>query len=122
VVPQLKYSFLLYIFLLKSEFLRELAVLRSLGVNSNEIIMIYVFEALTIVISCVLIGVIIGLGTSASLIAQFTLFLNRPLILNFPWGPFIIQVVLAFFAAFVGSFMPASKFCKEPVARNFRYN
>lgn len=97
----------------------ELAVLRALGINRTQITMIYIFEALSIIFSCMILGTIIGLIIASSLIGQFTLFLNTSLHIDFPFGMFFSQCALALIAAVVGSFLPIHEFCKQPVARNF---
>lgn len=52
----------------------EMAVIRSLGLGAFVVQRLYIYEALCVVLSSVILGTIIGLLVSVTLILQFNLF------------------------------------------------
>ncbi len=94
----------------------ELGVLRSIGLSKVESAMIYIYEALALVFSCIFLGTAIGLMTAFMIIAQFNLFLMMPIELGFPYALYFTIVVLAIIVALLGSYMPMRKYMKGCVA------
>lgn len=94
----------------------ELGVLRALGLNSIEVLMVYVYEALAIVLASVIAGTAIGLVIAASLTAQFNLFTEMPFRMEFPHSLFWTLVILSLVIAVIGSAWPASKFLKKSIS------
>ena len=56
----------------------ELGVLRAMGMNKGEIMRITMYESFVNNLSSIILGFIIGLIISTSLMAQFLLFLELP--------------------------------------------
>ena len=50
---------------------REFGILRALGLDAREVLAVYVYEALAVVLSAFLLGLIVGLLIAISLTAQF---------------------------------------------------
>ena len=59
----------------------ELGVLRAIGMTNKEILKITIYESMANNLSSVLLGFLIGLAISVSLVAQFLIFLELPFIL-----------------------------------------
>eukprot|EP01133_Synstelium_polycarpum_P010243 gene10243-11942_t len=63
----------------------EFGVLRSIGLTSFQVTRIYMYEALVLIISSVVLGLIIGLGIAITLTLQFDLFTQLPFSFQFPY-------------------------------------
>ena len=98
----------------------EFGVLRALGVNQFEVVMVYVYEALTVVLTSLVLGTTIGLVIAASLTAQFNLFTEMPFVMVFPHGLFWTLVVLSVIIAVVGSAWPAYRFLRYSISTVLR--
>ena len=94
----------------------ELGVLRSIGLNTTQITLIYVYEAVSLMIAYVILGTMIGLVTAYMIIIQFNLFMMMPLTLDFPYSLYIPIVASAFIVAVLGSYLPMRQYIKAPVA------
>eukprot|EP01129_Flabellula_baltica_P002816 TRINITY_DN1270_c0_g1_i1.p1 TRINITY_DN1270_c0_g1~~TRINITY_DN1270_c0_g1_i1.p1 ORF type:complete len:1128 (-),score=212.94 TRINITY_DN1270_c0_g1_i1:60-3026(-) len=94
----------------------EFGVLRAIGLNSWQVIRVYVYEALTIVLSSVLLGFSIGTVISVTLTLQSNLFTELPFSFEFPWYLFIGIVVMALVVSIFGSYIPASELKKKRIA------
>ena len=98
----------------------EFGVLRALGVNQFEVVMVYVYEALTVVLTSLALGTTIGLVIAASLTAQFNLFTEMPFNMTFPHSLFWTLVVLSIIIAIVGSAWPAYRFLRYSISNVLR--
>ena len=94
----------------------ELGVLRSIGLSKTEVAMIYIYEALALVASCIVLGTAIGLMTAFMIISQFNLFLMMPLNLGFPYEMYFAIVGLSIAVALIGSYMPMRRYMKACVS------
>ena len=98
----------------------EFGVLRALGLNQFEVVMVYVYEALTLVLTSLLLGTSIGLLIAASLTAQFNLFTEMPFHMVFPHALFWTLVTLSLVISVVGSALPAYGFLKHTISNVLR--
>ena len=98
----------------------ELGVLRSIGINNFEVSMIYIYEAMAIILSCIILGTIIGTLTSLILCSQSNLFLMMPLNLDFPWTLYIGICSVAVTVALIGSYLPMRPYIYSNVASVLR--
>ncbi|ETO26823.1 hypothetical protein RFI_10314 [Reticulomyxa filosa] len=96
----------------------ELGVYRSIGLAKVEVSLIYVYEALALIVSCILFGTFIGIFTSFMLITQFNLFMLLDLDMTsiFPYFLYFSIVGLALLAALLGSLMPTRRYNKMVIA------
>merc|ERR1711879_883898 len=62
----------------------EIGILRSLGLTSLEIQIIYILEAVAIVLTAIINGTIIGVAIALIFIANFILFMEVPFEISFP--------------------------------------
>jgi len=98
----------------------EFGVLRALGLNSTEVVLIYVYEAWALVLSALVLGTAIGLCIAISLTAQFNLFTEMPFRLEFPHTLFWIMVIMSFVISTVGSALPAYRFLRFTISNVLR--
>ena len=98
----------------------EFGVLRALGLNQFEVVVVYVYEAVTLVLTSLLLGTSIGLLIAASLTAQFNLFTEMPFHMVFPHTLFWTLVVLSLVISVVGSALPAHGFLKHTISNVLR--
>ncbi len=98
----------------------EFGVLRAVGLNSKQVVMIYVYEALSLVFACLVLGTSIGILVAITLTLQFNLFTEVPFTMEFPSMLFSIQVSMAFVVAILASALPAHSFIKRTIAEILR--
>lgn len=94
----------------------ELGVLRSIGLNNFQVAMVYIYEALAIVVSCIVLGTAIGTVTALMLCTQSNLFLMMPLQLDFPWTLYLSICGCALVVAVAGSYLPMRRYINNNVA------
>ena len=98
----------------------EFGVLRSLGISANQVTRLYIYEALSLVITSLLLGTIVGLLVSCTLTLQFNLFLENPFQFEFPTTIFVSVLVISLVLSVAGSYLPASRFGTKPISSVLR--
>lgn len=94
----------------------EFAVLRSVGITAARVIALYVYEALAIVLACVILGTLIGLVVAIMMTVQFGMFTQLPFSFQFPSVLFFPVLAMCLIIAFVGSYIPASVIRSKPIS------
>eukprot|EP00698_Gefionella_okellyi_P021274 TRINITY_DN6854_c0_g1_i1.p1 TRINITY_DN6854_c0_g1~~TRINITY_DN6854_c0_g1_i1.p1 ORF type:complete len:1082 (+),score=291.51 TRINITY_DN6854_c0_g1_i1:95-3340(+) len=94
----------------------EFGVLRSLGLTGSQVVRCYVYEALALIISSVILGAAIGMCISITLTLQFNLFTESPFQFAFPTALFVAVVVMSIAVALIGSYIPAQAVTKREIA------
>jgi len=94
----------------------EFGVLRALGLNVNRVIRMYIYEALCVIISSVLIGSITGMMVSITLTLQFNLFTEFEFSFDFPYLLFFSVLGMSVAVAIIGSYIPAHSLKKKDIA------
>ena len=93
----------------------EFAVLRSVGLTANQVISVYVFEALAIVVSSVIFGTVIGIITAIVETNLFCTFLDLGVRFIFPSTLFFPILAMSIVIAVVGSYIPATIIRHRPI-------
>jgi ABC-type antimicrobial peptide transport system permease subunit len=88
------------------EQLREIGVLRSVGISRWRMLRCYVYEALIIVLSSVILGLLIGVAMGWTMSAQRILFSQLPIPFSVPWSLFLIMCALSVIFGFVAAVLP----------------
>jgi len=88
------------------ENLWEFGVLRALGINSRELVRVFVYEALGCILAAVVLGGAVGLMVACTLSAQQSLFTELPFRLTIPVGFFAATVVMSLVVAALGAYLP----------------
>jgi len=91
-------------------------VLRSLGMSGFQLTRAYIYEALCLVLSAFGCGSIIGTVIALTLVVQQNLFLQNPLVFDFPWILFFSLLGMAVILAVVGSWLPTRSLQKKDIA------
>ena len=101
---------------------KEIAVLRATGVKKSRIISLYVYEALILVISSTLLGILIGTLIGYSMTLQQQLFTQIPVTFFFPYTQFLLVVGISLICAFASTYGPTNELLKHEIAYLFRLN
>ena len=99
---------------------KEVGVLRAMGFTKYRVRMLYFYEALILVLSSCILGVLIGMIVGYTMLLQFNLFLNTNVPLFFPWAQFLLVVVLSLICAFFSTWGPAANLTNRSIAGIFR--
>ncbi|BFU20761.1 efflux ABC transporter, permease domain containing protein [Entamoeba histolytica HM-1:IMSS-B] len=94
----------------------EFAVLRALGLSSIKMVLIYIYEALCITFSSIILGSLIGIGVASLVNLQFILFLQLPYTFSFPWLNAIIIYVISIVVSITSSFIPSWGLTRKPIS------
>ena len=94
----------------------EFGVLRAIGLNSFQVLRVYIYEALSIVLSALVLGTIIGIITSVTLTLQFNLFSELPFSFDFPFVLYFSVVGVSIFVAVFGAYLPTNDLKKKEIA------
>eukprot|EP01090_Pellita_catalonica_P004754 TRINITY_DN14551_c0_g1_i1.p1 TRINITY_DN14551_c0_g1~~TRINITY_DN14551_c0_g1_i1.p1 ORF type:complete len:444 (-),score=74.69 TRINITY_DN14551_c0_g1_i1:87-1376(-) len=94
----------------------EYGVLRSLGLTRFQVVRVYVYEALILVVTSIFFGSTIGVLIAITLTLQFNLFSELPFEFDFPWGLFFMITSMALLLAVLGSYCPARRQGKKPIS------
>ncbi|ORX53870.1 hypothetical protein BCR36DRAFT_348918 [Piromyces finnis] len=93
----------------------EFGILRSIGLSAIEVINVYIYEAICIILACVVVGTIIGVCSATILTMQFNLFMQLPFTLSFPFYMFFEMVFLSLIVAIIGSYVPGKHYAEKPI-------
>ena len=99
---------------------KEVAILRSMGVTRIRIRLLYFYEALILVVSSCLLGVLIGVIVGFTMSLQQNLVMHMDLVFFFPWKEFLFIVGVSIICAFFSTWTPSSQLTNQPIAAIFR--
>ena len=88
------------------ENISEYGIMRSIGVNKSQSVRIYLYEAAVIIIASTIVGTILGIIISSSIIFQFDIFFELPFTFNFPFKVYFILILFGIFLGLLGSYYP----------------
>ncbi|KAA6395290.1 MAG: putative permease family protein [Streblomastix strix] len=94
----------------------EFGVLRSIGLTGWQTVRIYVYEATTLVLGCIIFGTVIGIGVALTLTYQMTMFTEMPLKYMFPVPLYVSSTVLSIIVAVFGSILAANDMRMKDIA------
>jgi ABC-type antimicrobial peptide transport system permease subunit len=94
----------------------EFGVLRAVGLTSFQVIRVYIYEAMSIILSSLILGTGLGMLVSATLTLQADLFTELAFEMRFPHLLFWSIVVMSLTVAVLGSWLPARKLAKKKIA------
>jgi ABC-type antimicrobial peptide transport system permease subunit len=98
----------------------QLGVLRAIGLTERSVLLIYIYEALCVVLACTFLGLLLGSFTAITLTLQSNLFTEMPFVFTFPGSLIAIVVILCLLSAIIGSVHPVKEFNKRPIAITLR--
>lgn len=87
---------------------KEIGVMRSIGITSQQIKLLYFYEALLLVLSSCLLGVLIGMTVGYTMALQQNMFLKTSLTLFFPGKQVAVITFLSLLCAFFSTIGPAT--------------
>ncbi|EPZ33956.1 hypothetical protein O9G_003476 [Rozella allomycis CSF55] len=91
----------------------EFGVLRAIGL---QVMKLYIYEAVTIVISCIIQGFVIGCVTAIALTLQFNLFTEMPFAFYMNVPLFVVLILFSLVVSCLGAYLPAAEIKDKPVA------
>ena len=88
------------------ENISEYGIMRNIGVTKSQSVRIYLYEAAVIIIASTIVGTILGIIISSSIIFQFDIFFELPFTFNFPFKVYFILILFGIFLGLLGSYYP----------------
>eukprot|EP01090_Pellita_catalonica_P023075 TRINITY_DN9248_c0_g1_i1.p1 TRINITY_DN9248_c0_g1~~TRINITY_DN9248_c0_g1_i1.p1 ORF type:complete len:456 (-),score=52.96 TRINITY_DN9248_c0_g1_i1:271-1509(-) len=98
----------------------ELGVLRAVGLNRVQIILVYSYEAVAIFFSALLMATAMGFTIAVTLAAQGALFDQLPVQSYFPYYVFSSLFVASLAITLLGSYLPSHTITKKEVAHTIK--
>ena len=102
------------------EQIREIAILRAVGMGSVALTKIFVLEAFCVVAASSANGVLIGTFLGWVTSKQTALFSNLPVPMSFPLGPLILSLLLSALSAFLSSYFQLASILQRSITENLR--
>ncbi|KAJ9447459.1 hypothetical protein DIPPA_12994, partial [Diplonema papillatum] len=99
---------------------KEIGILRSLGLGIPTTKRVYIWEAFILVTAASVMGFFVGTLVAYTMVIQRQLFLQLPLVFEFPWALFLFVVLLAFIFAVISSYGPSSSLLKNSIVSILR--
>ena len=99
---------------------KEIGVLRATGLKKCRISLLFFYEALILVVSASVLGVMIGCAMGWVVQLQFNLIAKQHVEFVFPWQQFIICVLIALISAFLSTWTAARHLANRQIASIFR--
>jgi len=96
---------------------REFGILRALGLDRNQVLRCYLYEAGAVVFASFLLGSIVGMLIASTLTLQFNLFVEMPFRFTFPTMLFTITLVGCVVVAIFSSYLPAIPLMRAQISR-----
>jgi ABC-type antimicrobial peptide transport system permease subunit len=84
----------------------EYGIMRAIGVNQSQSTRVYLYEASSLILASIIIGTMVGVVISTTLVLQFNLFSELPFQSNFPIKLYLIMCVTGFVLGLLGSYYP----------------
>jgi len=103
------------------EQVKEIGVLRALGVTQGRMKRVYIYEAFVLVLTSSILGIMIGMAIGYAMTLQQSLFTQLPLPFVFPWLIMITVFVGSVIFAVIASWAPISHIMSMQIVRIFRY-
>ncbi|CEM34393.1 unnamed protein product [Vitrella brassicaformis CCMP3155] len=94
----------------------EIGVLRACGLSKWQVVRVGVYESLSLTLSSILLGTVLGGVVAITLTVQFNLFSELPFVFLFPFTLYGFMVFLALVTAVVGPWVPTMDVAQAPVA------
>ena len=99
---------------------KEIGVLRAMGVTKGRIKALYFYEAMILVFSSSLCGILIGVCVGWSMKLQMDLFLDQESTFFFPWLQTVEIFALSLGCAFFSTFGPTTELTRRQISAIFR--
>ena len=96
--------------------IKEIAVLRALGITKCRMFFIYMYESIILILSSSLTGFIIGFVLGESIIMQNNLFNSQPISFIFPWMQGLVILVFSIICGILSIVYPIIKIILNPVS------
>jgi ABC-type antimicrobial peptide transport system permease subunit len=98
----------------------EFGVLRAIGLNVWQVMSVYMFEALAIILTSVIMATIIGVVVAFTLALQYALFNQTDVQIYFPMLLFIFLLICSFAVSIIGSYLPSRRFASKEIAHTIK--
>ena len=98
----------------------EFGVLKSIGINNINIMLIFIFESIIITLSSLLLGTIIGCTQSILITLQSQILTENIFVFTFPTKLYFILVILSLFIAIISSILPSIILIRSPPSNILR--
>jgi len=98
----------------------EFGVLRAVGLSIWQVTSVYIFEALAIILTSLILATIIGVMVAYTLALQYALFNQTDVSIYFPTFMFCFLLTCSFTVALLGSYLPARKYARKEIAHTIK--
>lgn len=96
---------------------KEIAIIRSIGMTSSQVILIYIGEATVLILSSSFLGIAIGSLVSYTMSIQFQLFTHVIVAFQVRVANLIIVMVFAMLGGILSTIIPGKKMLGQPIAQ-----
>jgi len=97
------------------EQVKDIAIMRSLGMAKSMITKLYIYEAFVLVVASSISGVVIGTCVGYSISYQRAMFVNMPTPFVFPIKEFIFILSTSIICAFFSTYSPSVSLLRKSI-------
>eukprot|EP00026_Physarum_polycephalum_P001697 Phypoly_transcript_01699.p1 GENE.Phypoly_transcript_01699~~Phypoly_transcript_01699.p1 ORF type:complete len:1053 (-),score=137.59 Phypoly_transcript_01699:52-3186(-) len=102
------------------EQVKEIGILRAIGIGKGAMYRIYMYEAFVLVFASSLLGILIGTTVGYTVLLQRILFTQLPIPFIFPTQLLIVVFVFSIFFAILAAFGPIRSVISKPIVNTLR--
>ena len=95
----------------------EFGVLRAVGLSAAQVTRVYIYEALAIILSALVLGSFTGITVAVTLTLQFNLFVEMPFHFQFPYTLFVSVLIMSIVVAIGGSYLASRDIKRKQIAQ-----
>ncbi len=100
---------------------KEIAIMRALGMKKKDVILIYIYEAIILILTNSFIGLIIGSLISYTISIQWQIFTNINIKYSIKISHLIYIFIFSIIGGIISTIIPAYKILKSPISFLIRY-
>ena len=101
-----------------SENSREIGILRSLGVTVKQLVMMYIHDGLSVVLSSYLLGVCTGIVAAIVMTLQTELFTETPFQFTFPTVIVVVLILICVCVSIIATIIPLLKHLSSTISQS----
>ena len=99
---------------------KEIGILRSIGFTKIRIRLLYFYEALVLVFTSSMLGVLVGVGVGMTLALQQSIYNMTSVNFYFPWKQTFLILMLSVLCAFASTWGPTTQLTNKKISALFR--
>jgi len=95
---------------------KEISILRSIGLTKTKLNFIYQAEAIVLIFTACIIGIMVGTLVSFTMTLQQVMFTNLPISFIFPYMKLLYLFIISIFSGILSTIIPAKLMLSQSIS------